>query len=87
MMPRVVVAARLLAGLALVAGVSLSACGQKRDGDPLVLDAKSDAGRVEDRFGDGFGEAFRAEPNTEPRNVVDSDVKPVSLTTEPVPIN
>lgn len=86
-MPRVAVALRLSAGLAVVAGVSLSACGQKRDGDPLVLNAKSDTGRVEDQFGDGFGEAFRADPNSVPRNVVDSDVKPVSLTTEPVPIN
>ena len=84
-MPRVVFA--LLAGLAMAAGATLSACSQKREGDPLILNAKTDAGRVEDTFGDGFGEAFRADPNDAPRNVVDSDVKPVSLTTEPVPIN
>lgn len=71
----------------MVAGASLSACSQKSDDDLLVLNATADPGRVEDTFGDGFGEAFRANSNSEPRNVVDSDVEPVSLTTEPVAIN
>lgn len=84
---RVVVAVRLLAGMAVAASMSLSGCSQKSDDDPLVLNATADAGRVEDTFGDGFGEAFRADPNSEPKNVADSDVRPVSLTTEPVPIN
>ena len=65
----------------------LSACGQKRDRDPIILDTKADAGRVEDEFGKGFGEAYRANPNAEPRNVQDGDLKPVSSTSEPVPIN
>ncbi len=86
-MPGVVAALRLCAGLVVVAGVSLSACSQKGDDDPLVIDARAESGRVEDKFGEGFGEAFRANPNSEPRSVVDSDVKPVSMTTEPVPIN
>ncbi len=86
-MPRVAVTFRSLAGLALVAGALLSACGQKRDGDPMVLDARTDAGQTEDKFGDGFGKAFRADPNAEPRTVSASDVKPVSLTTEPVLID
>jgi len=84
-MPTVVVALRLLSELVL-AGAALSACSQKRDGDPLVLKAKADTARMEDAFGKGFGEAFRADPNSEPRNVTESDVKPVSLTAEPVPI-
>ncbi len=86
-MPRVAATFRSLAGLALVASALLSACGQKRDGDPLVLNAKTDAGQMEDKFGNGFGKAFRANPNAEPRTVSASDVKPVSLTAEPVLID
>ena len=77
----------LLLGLILLTGMSLTACGKKSERDMLVPEAGVESGRVEDTFGEGFGEAFRADSNAEPRNVVDSDVKPVSLTTEPVPIN
>jgi hypothetical protein len=40
----------------------------------------------EDKFGSGFGAAFRAPPNSEPFNVSDGDLVPVSLTTEPIDI-
>lgn len=75
----------ILCGL-IFAGASLSACNRNDDGDALVLDARADAGRQEDKFGKGFGEAFRADPNSEPVPVSADDVKPVSLTTEPEPI-
>ncbi len=75
----------ILCGL-IFAGASLSACNRNDDGDALVLDARADAGRQEDKFGKGFGEAFRADPNSEPAPVSPDDVKPVSLTTEPEPI-
>lgn len=45
------------------------------------------AAQTEDKFGQGFGKAFRADPNSEPAEVADSDVRPVSLTDEPVEIN
>jgi hypothetical protein len=76
----------VLIGL-MIAGASLSACNKKSDGDALVLDARAEAGGEEDKFGKGFGEKFRADPNSEPADVSDDDVKPISLTTEPEPID
>lgn len=75
----------ILVGL-IFAGASLSSCNKNSDSDALVLDARADTGRVEDKFGKGFGEAFRADPNSEPANVSANDVNPVSFTTEPEPI-
>ncbi len=74
----------ILVGL-IFAGASLSACNRD-EGDALVLDARTDAERPEDKFGEGFGEAFRADPNSEPAPVRDGDVKPVSHTAQPEPI-
>lgn len=77
---------RLIIGLLLIAGVSLSACS-KTESDTLVLnDSGVEASRLEDRFGNGFGEKFRADPNSEPEDVKENDVAPVSLNTEPVPV-
>ncbi|MBA2635543.1 MAG: hypothetical protein H0U83_02450 [Sphingomonas sp.] len=75
----------ILVGL-ILAGASLSGCNKNSDSDAPVLDARADAGRQEDKFGKGFGEAFRADPNSEPANVSANDVNPISLTTEPEPI-
>ncbi|MBA3525711.1 MAG: hypothetical protein H0T82_02160 [Sphingomonas sp.] len=76
----------ILVGL-VIAGASLSSCNKNSDSDALVLDARADeSGRAEDKFGKGFGEAFRADPNSEPANVSANDVNPVSFTTEPEPI-
>ncbi len=74
----------ILVGL-IFAGASLSACNRD-EGDALVLEARTDSDRPEDKFGEGFGEAFRADSNSEPVPVSADDVKPVSLTTEPEPI-
>ncbi len=70
----------------MFAGASLSACSQESESDALVLDSRTDTQRPEDKFGKGFGEAFRADPNSEPANVSEGDVNPVSLTAEPEPI-
>ena len=78
---------RLIFGLILLAAASVSGCGQKNEREQLALDVRADTGRMEDEFGEGFGKAFRADPNSEPAPVKDGDVKPVSLTTEPVPIS
>ena len=78
---------RLIICLFLGAVVSLSACS-KTESDTLAIDgSRADAGPPEDQFGKGFGEKFRADPNSEPKEVKDNDVAPVSLTTEPVPID
>ncbi len=72
----------------LLSGASLSACERKSESDVLANDpfaVRSTA--MEDQFGKGFGKAFRADPNSEPRNVVEGDVVPVSLTGQPVEIN
>lgn len=42
--------------------------------------------RVEDRFGPGFGTAFRADPNSAPLNPTTRDVIPVNPTGEPLPV-
>lgn len=78
---------RLLTGVLLIAGTSLSACGKVESNDLALAESADTGGRVEDRFGKEFGKAFRADPNSEPANVSDNDVVPVSLNTEPVPID
>lgn len=86
-MPRVVVSLRLLAGLAIAAGATLSACSKKSESDPLLIEPRNDIGTNEDKFGKGFGAAFDADPNSEPREVHEGDLAPVSMTTEPVAID
>lgn len=74
-------------GLILLAGASLIACGQKSESDALANDPfAASTARMEDKFGKEFGKAYRADPNSEPANVSDDDVVPVSYTTEPVTI-
>ena len=77
----------LVAGLILAAGASLTACQKKAGSDATGFAAfKTGAPRTEDKFGKGFGRAFRAPANSVPANIADGDVIPVSLTTEPVQI-
>lgn len=78
----------LVAGSILLAGASLTACSSKAGSDAAGSDQlASKAGRPEDKFGKGFGKAFRAPPNSEPAKLSDVDMVPVSLTDEPVQIN
>lgn len=86
MKPGVAKATTML-GLILIAGGSLSACNKKSGNEPLTVEPGRDSGAIDSKFGKGFGTAFNADPNSEPRNVQDSDVAPVSLTTEPVAID
>ncbi len=75
--------------LIAVAGASLTACGRQNGDDVPEADAfATTAGRnnVEDQFGKEFGKAYRADPNSEPVVVTEGAVPPVSLTSEPVPI-
>lgn len=78
---------RLPIGLLLIVGVSLSACS-KSESDTLTVESSgADSGRPEDRFGNGFGEKFRADPNSEPKDVNENDVASVSFNTEPLPVD
>lgn len=78
----------VITGLILTAGASLTACQKKAVGDDAGFDMSgSGAARTGDKFGTGFGKASRAPPNSEPANVSDSDVVPVSLTAEPTPVD
>ncbi len=73
--------------LVAVAGASLTACGIQSGDDIPEADAfATTAGRDEDQFGKEFGKAYRADPNSEPVEVTEGAVPPVSMTSEPVPI-
>ncbi len=79
---------KLILGAIMMAGASLSACSGKTEADVVAQDPL--AGRTAtqgDQFGKGFGKAFRADPNSEPAKVNDGDVKPVSLTAEPLDVD
>lgn len=73
--------------LAAVGGGSLSACGEEREKKSLTIAPGRDSSQVDSQFGREFGAAFTADPNSEPRNVTEGDLPPVSLTTEPVVID
>ncbi len=74
--------------LIAVAGASLTACGRQDGDDVPEADAfATTAGRDEDQFGKEFGKAYRADPNSEPVVVTEGAVPPVSLTSEPLPID
>lgn len=81
-----VASATMLIGLALIGG-SLSSCDKKSESDLLMIEPKNEMGAKEDKFGKGFGTAMNADPNSEPREVQEGDLAPVSLTTEPVAID
>ena len=77
----------LLIGL-LLSGASLSACHRASESDALHNDPFAVRSIAKgDKFGKGFGKAFRADPNSEPLNVTRDDVIPVSQTAEPVEFN
>lgn len=78
----------LLFGAIMVSGSALGACHRTNSEDELANDPlAASTGGQEDKFGKGFGKAFRAPPNSEPANVVEGDVVPVSNTAEPVQID
>ena len=80
--------AGLLFCLIVAAGASLSACHKTNESAASAASGSESYGdHPEDRFGKGFGEKFRADPNSEPTNVNDNDVKPVDPTAEPEPVD
>ena len=69
----------------LLIGTSLAACNRSDGDDVLANDPfAATSARPEDQFGKGFGEAFRADPKSEPVTIKAGDMIPVSKTTEPV---
>ena len=86
MRPGVAKATTIL-GLVLIAGGSLSACDKKSGSEPLRIEPGRESGATDSKFGKEFGTAFNADPNSEPRNVQEGDLAPVSLTAEPVAID
>jgi hypothetical protein len=51
------------------------------------MDLRGSVAQPDARFGKGFDEKSKADPNSEPTPVRDGDVPPLSLTTEPVQID
>lgn len=74
-------------GLILIVGASLSACNNKPESDVQQSEAPRGARDAQDQFGQEFGDAYRADPNSEPKNVSDAPPDAVSMTAEPVPID
>ena len=74
---------RFLAGASLLAlSVGLAACNNGGGGGGSSPPAP--AAKFEDQFGAAFGVAYRADANSEPKDVAPGDVIPASLTAEPV---
>jgi hypothetical protein len=70
-------------------GLALAACGGGGGGggsDKVAAPPTVITTAQEDKFGVGFGTAFRASPDSEPKIVNDDDLVPVSWTTEPINI-
>lgn len=78
---------RLVLGLFLLPASLLAGCGQTDNGEA----AADPFANMSDEGGRGFGETFerasRANSNSEPIDVGENDLPPVSATTEPVPVD
>jgi hypothetical protein len=79
---------RIILPVVMLAG-AVSGCGAKKEIEPPAGDpfAGGPATSQEDRLGKGFGEASRADPNSEPAKVDANSVRPVSLTEEPMDVH
>lgn len=80
---------RALVGTALA--LPLAACGGGGGGgrsgqDTVITPPSVIATKQEDKFGVAFGNDFRAAMNSEPASVADTDIVPVSFTTDPIDI-
>lgn len=73
-------------GLTIGCAVLLSACGGEASTRQPVTPPKVVTTAQEDKFGTAFGQDFRADPNSEPAAVSDTDIVPVSATDEPIDI-
>lgn len=75
----------LVLGLILLAGASLAGCGRNDDGEAPDTDLFANGSeKGQEGFGDTFEQASRASPNSEPIDVGENDLPPVSTTTDPV---
>lgn len=78
---------RLQAALAIGLAALLSACGGGGgSGSTPVTPPTVVTTSQEDKFGSKFGQLFRADPNSDPQAVSDSDIVPVSFTDDPITI-
>lgn len=78
---------RVQLGLATGLAALLSACGGGggSTSTPVTPPTVVATGQ-EDKFGTKFGQDFRADPNSEPAPVNDTDIVPVTLTDNPIDI-
>lgn len=65
---------------------TVTACGSNNANTTPVALVTPPAAKVEDGFGAGFGTAYRADPNTEAKDPVATDINPVDPTKEPTTI-
>jgi hypothetical protein len=78
----------LRATIGTALALPLAACGGGGGGgsDTVISPPTVVTTKQEDKFGIQFGTDFRASMNSDPASVNDSDIVPVSLTTEPIDI-
>jgi hypothetical protein len=71
-----------------IAGASLSSCSDKSESGAFAdSNLAASVGRSEEGFGQRFEELRRADPHSEPANVTENELGPVSYTDEPEPID
>ncbi len=75
-----------LSGALLLTGVALSACGGggSDSGGTATVTPPPAPTAFADRFGAGFGSAFRVSANAEAVPVADGNVDPVNVAAEPL---
>lgn len=73
----------LAAGL----GLAVSACGGGTSSSSMTAPTAVATTAQEAKFGTKFASDYDAVANSEPANVSDGDIVPVSLTTEPIAVN
>jgi hypothetical protein len=69
--------------LLIAAAGALAACDSDNNGAKVDLPRAPEPQRLEDSFGAGFGQSFRADTNSDPRDPMAADLGPVDLTKDP----
>ena len=77
----------LVLGLLFIAGASLAGCNRDTHDESYgKLDLPVNSSAADDGYSDRFERSLGANPNSEPINVAEGDLRPVDPTKEPVDV-